>query len=439
MSGVKNSPFEGLAIPAAKQSFRNIGSDQVRAYWSSRALLSSELKLPTQNSEDWRYTGLGFLNSSELDRPARLDSVKIYRSASEIRGIAKSNLVFIDGHYRDELSVVPQGVKVVVLSELHKHSNLEDKYRSLVERHFKNGISSYFESITTNLCENPIFILVTDEVNSNLGLSIEHISSKSPIHSKTEFKSPVLFIHIDSMTSVSIVEYFHGSSDSQKVSMPTSVVGVNVNSSVEYTKIASEDLRTHHLGNSFFYLDRDSNLRVNRIHVTENWIREDVHVFLQGAGASCSLNSLAYLSESEHSDLHTWIHHQVPDTRSQQLHKAILDGKSRGVFNGAIRIEPNAQRSSSEQLAKSLLLSSQAEIDAKPQLEIFADDVKATHGATVGRLDDEELFYLQSRAVPKALARTILLRAFMDEIIHQIENPNVRSIAEVAFKERLKI
>ena len=165
--------------------------------------------------------------------------------------------------------------------------------------------------------------------------------------------------------------------------------------------------------------------------------RHDIDVRMDHAGASCAVDGLYMVDGSQHTDTHSIIDHRRPHCTSHQLYKGILDGKSRAVFNGKVFVRHGAQQTDARQTNKNLLLSKEAQVDTKPQLEIFADDVKCAHGAAVGQLDEDEMFYLESRGIKPALARNLLTYGFAEEVIEKIKIDSIRRELDEAVLNRL--
>jgi Fe-S cluster assembly protein SufD len=202
---------------------------------------------------------------------------------------------------------------------------------------------------------------------------------------------------------------------------------VGANAELSHVRLQREGTAAWHVGRVVAELARDARYASVNVSSGARLARLDFAVRLAGAGSRASLDGLALLDARQHADSHTLLDHASPDATSRQLHKSVCDGASHSVFDGRIVVRRDAQRTDSAQQSRGLLLSARAQVNAKPQLEIFADDVKAAHGATVGQLDAEELFYLQSRGMPAAQARRLLTYAFAAEVVERIP---VRSLAQ---------
>jgi Fe-S cluster assembly protein SufD len=199
---------------------------------------------------------------------------------------------------------------------------------------------------------------------------------------------------------------------------------------LHHYKIQREGMRAFHVGTIETHQARDTHYVSFSFATGGSLTRTNIYTRLDGEGCGTTVNGLYMLDGEQHCDHQTMIVHAQPNCFSRELYKGILDGQSHGVFNGKVYVYPIAQKTDGKQTNNTLLLSERAQIDTKPQLEIFADDVKCTHGATVGRLDEQALFYMKSRGVSRDLARRLLTYAFAADVLETIEQPNVREELE---------
>ena len=203
-------------------------------------------------------------------------------------------------------------------------------------------------------------------------------------------------------------------------------VVLGANAQVEHVRVQRENDQAFHLASCAVSLGAASRYHSASVALGAQISRLDLSVLQTGDGAECALDGLALIGDQQLADTHTFIDHTKPHGVSRQLHKCIVGGAAHAVFNGKVMVRPGAQKTDSAQSSRNLLLSSKALVDTQPQLEIFADDVKCTHGATVGQLDSEEVFYLQSRGLPEAVARNLLTYAFGAEVINRIPVASLR-------------
>jgi Fe-S cluster assembly protein SufD len=204
---------------------------------------------------------------------------------------------------------------------------------------------------------------------------------------------------------------------------------------VDHYKVQREGDWAFHQATMQVQIGRAANFASHAVTQGGQWVRNEINAVFEGEGAECTLNGLYQAGGQQLVDNHTFIDHAYPHCASHELYKGILDGKARGVFNGKIYVRQDAQKTDAKQTNQTLLLSDDATINTKPQLEIYADDVKCTHGATVGQLDAESIFYLRTRGVGLAEARSLLTYAFANDIVGRIKVPSVRAELERSLLE----
>jgi Fe-S cluster assembly protein SufD len=207
---------------------------------------------------------------------------------------------------------------------------------------------------------------------------------------------------------------------------------------IEHCKIQDESLNAFHVATISAHQKRNSHLLTHSISLGASIARNNVIPVLDAEGCECIMNGLYLTRDTQLVDHHTAIHHAKPNCNSHEFYHGILDGKSQGVFNGKIFVRPDAQKTDAKQTNRNLLLSEEATINTKPQLEIFADDVKCTHGATVGQLEDEHIFYLRARGIGKEMARRMLVHAFASDIVNRISMEEIRLELDDLFYERFE-
>ncbi len=238
-------------------------------------------------------------------------------------------------------------------------------------------------------------------------------------------------------SQVSVVEsYVAPDSDIYLTNAVTDIV-VGEGARLDHYKLQHESPRAFHIGRARVSQQRDSRFASCSIAFGGRLVRNDVHAVLRGEGAECALNGLFVIGGQQHSDTHTVVDHAAPHGTSRQLYKGVLDGRARGVFNGRIVVRPGAQKTDAHQTNKNLLLADGVEVDSKPQLEIFADDVKCSHGAADGQLAAEALFYLKSRGLDEAAARALLTYGFASEVLARIPDATIRTRLEGLLAARL--
>jgi Fe-S cluster assembly protein SufD len=234
-----------------------------------------------------------------------------------------------------------------------------------------------------------------------------------------------------------VVEHYTGTRGVAYFTNVVTQIFAAENAAVDHCKFQQEDLRAFHVAGIHAAQARGSRLWLHSISLGAALARNDISTTFDAEGCEATLNGLYLARGRQHVDHHTRIEHSKPGGTSREYYRGLLDGASRGVFNGKVIVHPQAQRSDARQLNHNLLLSRDAEVDSRPQLEIYADDVKCTHGATVGQLDDAQLFYLRSRGIEEVVARSLLVYAFARDVIERIRIGALRSRLEELLLARL--
>jgi Fe-S cluster assembly protein SufD len=234
-----------------------------------------------------------------------------------------------------------------------------------------------------------------------------------------------------------VIESYASTTDSTYLTNTVVEIVLADNARLEHYKVQRESQSAFHIATTKAELGRGSNFNTTTITLGGQLSRHDINVKLDAEGAECAVDGLYIVGNGQHADTHSLIDHRQPHCTSRQLYKGILDGKSRAVFNGKVFVREGAQQTNAMQTNRNLLLSNEARVDTKPQLEIFADDVKCAHGATVGQLEDEELFYLASRGLHPDIARNLLTYGFAEEVIEKIKIESIKAQLDEAVLSRL--
>jgi Fe-S cluster assembly protein SufD len=249
---------------------------------------------------------------------------------------------------------------------------------------------------------------------------------------------PRIIVHMEENTQCSIVEQYAGAPDAVYFTNVVADVRVGENAVLHHIKIQQENNSAFHVSSTYSTVARSGVYENHYIGLGAALLRNNIHGVLAGQGAHCTMNGLFLPGGSQHMDHFTVIDHAVPNCTSHELYKGVLGDNTRGVFTGKIIVRPDAQKTDARQSNKNLLLSEHARIDTRPQLEIYADDVKCTHGATVGRISDDQLFYLISRGIDRVQAANILSYAFAGDIVSRIPLAELREELDTHIQRRLE-
>ncbi|MDD5560487.1 Fe-S cluster assembly protein SufD, partial [Candidatus Methylomirabilis sp.] len=368
----------------------------------------AELGFPTTRLEDWKYTNVAPIAKTPFTRAGQAWGMRPAESL-ELFGfeeVACAQLVFVNGRYASDLSSLEKLPEGVVVSSL---ATVLACNPASVEGHLAQHAGYHdqaFVALNTAFMEDGAFVSIPKDTIVEAPIHLLFISS-APFGS-VPVSYPRNLIVVGSHSQVRIVESYVGlKHDIYFTDVVTEIVG-GENAVIDYYKVQRESEEAFHVATVQAQLSRSSTFSSHTIDLGGALVRNNLDVALNGEGAECFLNGLYMVTGRQHVDNHTRIDHAQPHCSSRQLYKGILDGKARGVFNGKIVVHKAAEKTDAKQVNKNLLLSEDAVIDSKPQLEIFNNDVKCTHGTTIGQHDQEAMFYLRSRGVDLAAAGSLL-------------------------------
>ncbi len=378
----------------------------------------STMTFPTTKDEEWKYTdvsrlgGLSFANNSKSKDP---NPVIWKHAAPEAIG---NLLVFVNGKYRDDLSDVnnaPKGLIIGTLATLG--DRILPKLRSHLAQH--PDANDYFASLNTACMQDVAIILVPKDLVVENPVQLI-FASVAALDGSNLIDQPRCLVVAESHSSLSFIQTFIGEDNHAYLSNSVTEVWLAEGAQVNHTKVQWQGNEAVHINTTAIAQAQNSVYKNQSMSLGAKIARHNLVVQQMAAQTETSLTGLAFIDGEQLADTHSVIAHNYPHGSSNQLHKCIADGRSHAVFNGKIQVAKLAQQTDSAQLSRSLLLSGKARVDTKPQLEIFADNVKCAHGATVSQLDAEEIFYLQSRAIDAKSAANLLTYAFATEAIAKI-------------------
>ncbi len=380
---------------------------------------------PTTRDEDWKYTDVRPIERGAF-MPAPLNSTGALPpiESLQIDEPGSHRLVFVDGRLSETLSQIgrlPAGATICGLA-----AALRDQ-PDVLEAHLGRcaPADSGFAALNTALFVDGALIHLA------LGVTIDH-----PIHilylttSGASLVQPRTLVIAERQSCATIVEHSTAVSDLTYFANNLTEILAEDEAVIEHYRVQEESASAFHLSGLYAHLGRSSRLTTHAMDLGGRLVRNDLHVVLSGSGGECQLNGLYLAGDRQHIDNHTHIDHACPQCTSKEFYRGVLNGRGRSVFRGRIVVRPDAQKTDARQVNNNLLLSRDAEVDSQPQLEIYADDVKCSHGATVGQLDPDALFYLRSRALDERAARQLLTYAFAREVLGRIKLAGVRARVE---------
>jgi Fe-S cluster assembly protein SufD len=392
------------------------------------------LNLPTKNDEEWRFTDISPLTKVSF-QPVRVAS-PLQSSDVEHFYLTETvtRLVFIDGIYAPHLSTQ--------IAETSKNSGMVVSSLAAASSEDLAAIESHL-GYHTELQDNIFAALNTAFLHEGALIIVpRNISVETPVHllfiatQKEVSSHPRCLLIAEPGSTVTVIEDYVTLQEETYVTNTVAEFVLADSAHVNHIRIQRDSKEAFHMANCSVSLARESRYQSVSVAFGARISRYNLNVLLQGEGAECTADGLALISNRQLADTHACIDHIKPHCTSHQLHKCIIDDAAHAVFNGKIIVRPGAQLTNSTQSNRNLLLTSKARIDTKPQLEIFADDVKCAHGATVGQLDNEEIFYLKSRGLSEVTARNLLTYAFGAEVIERIPIASLKFRLEQAVHEQ---
>ncbi len=385
---------------------------------------------PTRRMEQWKYTDVTPITRRKFTlgdaTTANPEATRV--DDWRIRQLDCYELVFINGHFSMQLSRVPAlpaGATVGALQTNAEHN------AALAQRYFGDeNIEQAFTALNTAFLHDGVLVHLSAGTELAHPLHIIYFSTEGYNDGAPHMSHPRNLIVLERHAAASIIETYAGIPDAEYFTNTHTSIRAQAGARLDYYKIQQESQRAYHVGNTRIRQDADSRVDCHALTLGARLARWDIDVDLNEPGAEVMLNGLYLGNNSQHLDNHTVVRHKQPHTTSREHYRGIMDGRARAVFNGKVIVHEQAQKTEAHQSNANLLLSDAAEVDTKPELEIYADDVKCSHGATVGQLDENMLFYLRSRAVNEDTARSLLTYAFADEIVRDIRFPEIRARLE---------
>jgi Fe-S cluster assembly protein SufD len=391
------------AFERAERELAASGTPAVHRLRKAAAARFAEMGLPGPRDEEWRFTPITPL--------ARIPFEPVPRNLAEnacVLGVPQ----------------LPKGVVVCRLSEaMHKHAALVEPH---LARH-ADWKKQAFVALNTAFLSSGAFVYVPRGTVIDEPLCLDFIAGRDEDGRVWHHRALIL---VGENCQVTLVENYNGPAGSTYLSNAVTEIVVAPGAHVDHYKVQKEGDRAFHMTAMQVQVGRAAHFSSHAVTQGGQWVRNEINAVFEGEGGECTLNGLYQAGGEQLVDNHTLIDHAHPHCASHELYKGILDGKARGVFNGKIYVRQDAQKTDAKQTNQTLLLSDDATINTKPQLEIYADDVKCTHGATVGQLDAESIFYLRSRGVGLAEARSLLTYAFANDIVSRIKVQAVREELE---------
>lgn len=395
------------------------------------------LEFPTTHDEDWRFTNVAPFLKIPYKRILEAASAEIPSDVA--RGFTERDgesdqIVFVNGRFSTELSTSPKELFIgnargaTAVAGQSPASTWVESLGKIVP-HDKNA----FVAWNTAFFEDAALVYVPDGFIAQRPVQISFIT----IGIRDTVHFPRVLIVLGKDSQLSVLETFTSQNGSRYFTNAVTEVLLGAGSVLQHVKVQKDSTAGVHIASSHVLQERNSSYRSLVLTLGSELAREHLRVTLNGTGGDCTLNGLYLIGENQHSDHHTTIDHAKPHGTSRELYKGILSGKSRAVFNGKVIVRKDAQKTDAEQMNKNLLLSEASRINTAPQLEILADDVKCRHGATIGHLDEDALFYMRSRGISDPEARAMLMKGFLQDVTGKLPEGKIRSLLDELVSSRL--
>ena len=434
----KNNDWYLKSFEVLEKSLNGESKSPIHAIRKNALARFVELGFPNTHNEEWRFTNIASIRDTRFDPTLQLTDKEFSKEKVDSLFVTDSKgikLVFVNGHYSAVLSNNRSARKKVKVGSLASALRSGDPTVHQYLSRYASIENNAFVALNTAFVQDGTFLQIEDGVSLDEPVECLYVTVSS---GRPLISNPRNLFVVGKNCRATIVESYAALDESDCLDNVVSEIVVGDNSVVEHDKLEVEGANAYHIGTIQIHQSAGSNYTNNVISLGGKIVRNTITVVLADERAESTLNGLSLGTGEQLIDSHTTIDHTMPNCTSHELYKAILDGKARGVFNGKIFVRQDAQKTDAKQTNKTLLLSDDATINTKPQLEIFADDVKCTHGAAVGQLDEEQVFYLRSRGFSERSARDILTFAFASDVVERVHSDSLREKLRGLIQRRLE-
>jgi Fe-S cluster assembly protein SufD len=391
---------------------------------------------PTKKLESWKYTSLKRTLKYDYKLfPSQKDIID-FKDIQDylINDIESYKIVFVNGKYYSNLSeTTHEGMDICILSSALTQS----KYDLIIENYFdkiskKDGITS----LNTAFSHEGAYIHIPKNIQVDKPIQILHFSTGE---NESLMFQPRNLIVVDENSQVEIIERYQSITNNNVLVNSVSEIYVNKKSNVKHYKIQNDKKSSSLIDNTFVSQEHSSSYNLHTFSFGGDLTRNNLNIFQNDQRIESTINGITIIDDKQHVDHNTLIHHKEPNCTSHQDYKGIYGGQSVGVFNGRVLVEKEAQKTNAFQANNNVLISDKASINTKPQLEIFADDVRCSHGCTIGQLDNNALFYLRSRGIPEKEATALMMFGFANKVLTSVQNQEIKSMINKIIASKLAV
>ena len=379
---------------------------------------------PTKKEEAWKYTSLNKILKQDYSVFPKQENDIEYRDVKKylIHDIDTYKIIFIDGKYSSHLSeTTHDGIDVCLMSAALS----KPKYRLVIENYFnKAATNDSLSSLNTAFSSEGAFIHIPKNKLVEKPIQIVHFSTGNE---SALMLQPRNLIVVDENSHVQIIERHQSLTENSVLTNSVTEVFANKRAIIDYYKIQNDNQHASLIDNTFIKQKQESHASVHTFTFGGNLTRNNLNFYQHGERIDSTLKGVTIIGDKQHVDHNTLVHHIEPNCESHQDYKGIFDDNATGVFNGKVVVEKEAQKTNAFQANNNILVSDKSSINTKPQLEIFADDVKCSHGCTIGQLDEDALFYMKTRGIPEKEAKALLMYAFANNVLESVKIPEIKA------------
>ena len=379
---------------------------------------------PTKRQEAWKYTSLNSVLKHDYSVFPKHDNALEYKDVKKyfIHDIDTYKIIFIDGKYSSHLSqTTHDGIDVCLMSS----ALTKPKYQLIIENYFnKIASKNSLSALNTAFSAEGAYIHIPKNKLVDKPIQIIHFSTGNE---SALMLQPRNLVVVDENSHVQIIERHQSLTDNPVLTNSVTEIFANKRAIVDYYKIQNDKENASLIDNTFINQKRESLAKVHTFSFGGKLIRNNLNFYQNGERIDSTMKGITIIGNKQHVDHNTLVHHIEPNCESHQDYKGIFDDSATGVFNGKVVVEKLAQKTNAFQANNNILISDKASINTKPQLEIFADDVKCSHGCTIGQLDESAMFYLRSRGIPEKEARALLMFAFSNNVLDSVKIPEIKN------------
>ncbi len=439
MNAQHYTSFKDHLLAAFREGEALLNGERKSAFHQVRqsALQTFEtLGFPTIRHEEWKYSNVKAMLAEQYNFDVGTALTAADLLPLQIPNLEGNILYFVNGHYRPDLSQIVSPDTHLQIKSFAQAQQTDAETIGLHFSRYADFQDSAFTALNTAFAQDGVFIRIPDNRTVAEPVIVRFITDA---RTQNVASQPRNLLIVGRNSEVKVAESYRTLGNMAAFTNVVTEVVMAADARLEHYRIQNESERAYHIGRTQVSQAENTHYYNATITLNGGFVRNDLNIVLAGQHSESHMYGLYMPNGKQHVDNHTLVDHAMPNCYSSELYKGILNDQGTGVFNGKIYVRPDAQKTNAYQSCKNVVLSPDASMNTKPQLEIYADDVKCSHGTTTGKMNEEALFYLQSRGIPKDAARTLLLYAFAEEVVSNIKIQPIRDYLEGIIREKLAI